>query len=58
MTAYDLRLAARTWERIAQSATDKPDMPPDVQVELRLAARHIYRAVQHLAKAADRLDAK
>ena len=57
MTAYDLRRAAAIWERIAQSASDKPDMPQTAQAELLEASIMIKRAVRYLSNAADRMDA-
>jgi len=58
MTAYDLRRAAATWERIAQSASDKPDMPIEAREELAQASTRIKKAVRHLSNAADRMDAE
>ena len=58
MTAYDLRRAAAIWERIAQSASDKPDMPQAAQAELLEASIMIKRAVRYLSNEADRMDAE
>ncbi len=66
MTPFDLRLQARTWEQIADSANGRaealwdPDKPEarSAYAHMNLAVKHILSAVTAMSALADELEGK